>query len=265
MPELAEVETWRRLAEKVGAGKIIQSVHTADDRIVMDQTPPADIARNLQGRRLVSAHRKGKHMWMCFDQPGDLLLHFGMSGSLKHYRDPTQAPGHEKLVLVLDDESRLAYRNPRRIGKIRWHEDARRFPSIAALGPDPYLDHIDAQDLAEKFVRRKRPIKSALLDQRLFAGVGNWIADEVLYQSKIDPHTPCGELSPAQLRKLTEKLHAIIQKAVEVEADETRFPKPWLFHYRWGKQAERTARGERIRFETIGGRTCAWAPERQRG
>ncbi|MCC5848698.1 MAG: hypothetical protein JJU29_11445 [Verrucomicrobia bacterium] len=264
MPELAEVETWRRLAEKTALGKTITSVETAEDRIVMDQIPPEEIARNLRGRRILSTHRKGKHMWIRFDQPGDLLLHFGMSGSLNHYRNPAVAPTHEKLVLVLDDGSRLSYRNPRRIGKIRWHEDARLAPPIAALGPDPFLDTISADDLAQQFVRRKRPIKSALLDQSLFAGVGNWIADEVLYQSKIDPHTPCGELGPAQLRSLTAKLHAIIQKAVEVEADETRFPKTWLFHHRWGKQAEYTARGERICFETIGGRTCAWVPERQK-
>lgn len=263
MPELPEVETWRRLAERTATGKTILRATTAEDRLVMDTTPPAGIAATLTGRRISGTGRKGKHMWLTFDNPGALYLHFGMSGSLNHYAVPDHAPSHEKLVLHLNDGTFLSYRNPRRIGKIRWEEDPFTAPPIAALGPDPLLDSLSEKELAAHFVGRKRAIKSTLLDQRLFAGVGNWIADEVLYQARINPHTPCGEITAAQLRQLLICLKRILTRAVDVGADDQRFPKTWLFHHRWGKQAETDALGNPIVFETIGGRTCAWVPERQ--
>lgn len=263
MPELPEVETWRRLAEREGVGHTIRTAKAAIDRIVMDETPPSTLESLLPGRIIRSAERRGKHLWLVFDTPGHLYIHFGMSGSLTAH-DPGQGPSHTKLTLELDNGRILTVRNPRRIGKIRWYENALEAKPIAGLGPDPLLDSLSAADIAAAFAGRKRPIKTALLDQHLFAGVGNWIADEVLYQAAIDPHTPCGELDPRTIRHLLNTLQIVLQNAVEVEADDTRFPKTWLFHHRWGKRAEQTARGETIRFDTLGGRTCAWVPQRQR-
>jgi formamidopyrimidine-DNA glycosylase len=95
--------------------------------------------------------------------------------------------------------------------------------------------------------------------------VGNWIADEALYQAAIDPRRPASSLSPAEVARLRARLHAIVHRAVAVGADDRRFPRRWLFHHRWGRaEGARTARGERIVHLTIGGRTTAFAPARQR-
>jgi formamidopyrimidine-DNA glycosylase len=264
MPELAEVETWRRLAERAALGRRIVRVWAAQDRKVMDQTAPAELTAWLPGRRVEGAHRKGKHLWLSFDQPGHLYLHFGMSGELLH-RGPAEArPPHAKLELVLDDGTALTYRNPRRIGHLRWHADAAKAANVAALGPDPLLENPPLSFYREALAGRRAPIKSVLLDQTVFAGVGNWIADEVLYQARIAPRTSAADLDTRQIRVLRDKLQAILTLAVDVGADDTQFPKTWLFHHRWGKQAERTGRGEAIVFETIGGRTAAWVPSRQR-
>jgi formamidopyrimidine-DNA glycosylase len=262
VPELPEVETWRRLAEREGTGRTIREVRVAEDPIVMDENPPTAFLDALLNRKILETHRRGKHMWLAFDQPGHLYLHYGMSGSLWAH-GPDGGPSHAKLALGLDNGVWLTYRNPRRIGKVRLYADARLSKPVSALGPDPLVDSLDAARLAEAFAGKKRPIKSTLLDQRLFAGVGNWIADEVLYQARLSPHRPCGGLKKGELTTLLRTLHRILEKAVDVGADDSRFPKTWLFHHRWGKLAEQTARGERIVFETIGGRTCAWVPERQ--
>jgi formamidopyrimidine-DNA glycosylase len=104
-----------------------------------------------------------------------------------------------------------------------------------------------------------------LLDQGFLAGVGNWIADEVLYQARLDPRRPGRSLSPGEVKRLRERLARILARAVAVEADADLFPRSWLFHRRWGRDPEaRTMRGERIVFDTIGGRTTAWVPSRQR-
>ena len=113
--------------------------------------------------------------------------------------------------------------------------------------------------------RRHAPIKAVLLDQGTFAGVGNWIADEVLFQARIRPDRAASALTPSEVGRLRSRLLWIVRRAVAVGADSDRFPRGWLFHRRWGRDATaRTARGERIVHHTIGGRTTAWVPARQR-
>jgi formamidopyrimidine-DNA glycosylase len=104
-----------------------------------------------------------------------------------------------------------------------------------------------------------------LLDQGFLAGVGNWIADEVLYQARLDPRRISSELTVSEIQRLRTKIRSVIRKAVAVDADSSRFPRTWLFHRRWGKDPEaHTIRGEKIRHTTIGGRTTAWVPGVQR-
>ena len=108
-------------------------------------------------------------------------------------------------------------------------------------------------------------LKGLLLDQGFAAGVGNWIADEVLYQAGLDPRRRAGELSDAERARLRLKLRHVVRTAVRADARKDRFPKSWLFHHRWGKNRDaRTSRGELIEFLEIGGRTTAWVPSRQR-
>ena len=107
-------------------------------------------------------------------------------------------------------------------------------------------------------------MKSLLLDQSFAAGVGNWIADEVLYQAGIDPRRRAPSLTDAEARRLRTRLAAIVTRAVDANADDARYPRSWLFHRRWGKHADaRTTRGDRIEHLTIGGRTTAWVPAAQ--
>jgi formamidopyrimidine-DNA glycosylase len=153
----------------------------------------------------------------------------------------------------------------RRFGRIRLQQDPESEPPLSRLGFDPLLDLPSAMELRHLLARRRAPIKSVLLDQGLFAGVGNWIADEVLYQAGLRPQRLASELRLGEVGRLRARLRAIVKRAVAVDADSDRFPRTWLFEHRWGKNAEaRTARGERIVHDTIGGRTTAWVPSRQR-
>ena len=113
-------------------------------------------------------------------------------------------------------------------------------------------------------LRRTIPIKTLLLDQSFSAGVGNWIADEILYQARIAPGRRACELTEAEAKRIRGKMKSIIEKSVSVDADKSKFPKSWFFHYRWGKKAEAvTARGEKIINEDHAGRTTSWVPARQ--
>ena len=108
-------------------------------------------------------------------------------------------------------------------------------------------------------------MKALLLNQSFAAGVGNWIADEVLYQARIDPHRRPHELDDRELERVRRWLFRVIERAVAVDADKQSFPRGWLFHVRWGKDEEaRTVDGHHVEFTRLGGRTTAWVPARQR-
>jgi formamidopyrimidine-DNA glycosylase len=265
MPELPEVERGRRLAERHLAGKQIVAVRTVADPIVYHQVTPRRFAARLRGATVQAVHRRGKYIWMELDETPHPLFHFGMTGSFRVYRDSRERPRFWKVEIVADDQTRLAMPNARRLGRIRLVDQPLAEPPLDRLGFDPLLDLPRGPRLAEMLAGRKAPIKALLLDQSFAAGVGNWIADEVLYQARIDPRRRASELDYDEVILLRRKLRDIIRKAVAVDADKNRFPKTWLFHARWGKNPQaRTRDGRRIEHLTIGGRTTAYVPSLQR-
>jgi formamidopyrimidine-DNA glycosylase len=265
VPELPDVESARRHAERALRGRRIVEVATRPDPIVYEGVSPRRFARALCGRRVMAVGRKGKHLWMELDERPWPLFHFGMTGSFEIYREAEGRPRFWKVELLMEDGVRLAMPDPRRLGRIRLRHEPANEPPLVNLGFDALLDLPDAATLGRTLARRRAPIKSVLLDQGVFAGVGNWIADEVLYQAGVRPQRLAADLRPAEVRKLRSRLLAILTRSVAVDADSDRFPRTWLFHHRWGRDAEaRTARGERIVHDTIGGRTAAWVPARQR-
>jgi len=264
MPELPEVETARRRAERALRGRRIAAVAVVRDPIVYDGIAPARFAAALRGRRVLAVRRKGKHLWMELDRRPFPLFHFGMTGAFELYRDGAERPRFWKVEIATEDGTRLAMTDPRRLGRLRLRLDPEAEDPLARLGFDVLEGLPPARELAALLARRTGPAKAVLLDQSLFAGVGNWIADEVLYQAAIDPRRPASSLAPPEVARLRARLHAIVRRAVAVGADDSRFPRTWLFHDRWGREkGARTARGERIVHLTIGGRTTAFVPSRQ--
>ncbi len=264
MPELPEVEARRRVAHDHLTGRRLIGVAAADDRIVFKGAAPTTFVRKLRGRQVVATGRRGKQMWLELDRAPHPVLHFGMGGDFHVYREISERPRFWKLELRTGNGTRVAMTNARRIGRIRLVEDILRDPPVGKLGPDPYLELPALSWFRERFSGRRGPVKAVLLDQTFLAGIGNWIADEVLYQAALDPRRPAASLEAAEVRLLRGKIRSVLARAVAVNADDARFPRTWLFHHRWGrKQDARTARGEMIAFMTVGGRTTAWVPARQ--
>ena len=264
MPELPEVETARRRAERHLRGRRILSVATRPDPIVFQGVTPRRFAAALRDRQVVAVHRRGKHMWLELDRRPWPLFHFGMTGSFALYRDVAERPRFWKAEVQVEGGRRLALADARRFGRVRLQHDPERETPLVHLGPDVLLELPRATTVAAMLERRHAAIKSVLLDQSLFAGVGNWIADEVLYQARIDPRRPASSLTAIEIGRLRARLRAVVRRAVEVDADAERFPRSWLFHHRWGRaKGARTATGEPIAHLTVGGRTTAWVPSRQ--
>jgi formamidopyrimidine-DNA glycosylase len=170
-----------------------------------------------------------------------------------------------RLRIVADDGTEVAITDPRRFGRLRLARDPLREPPISKLGFDPLEKFPASRELLELLRRRRAPIKAVLLDQGVFAGVGNWMADEILYHAGISPWRLGSSLSAPEVARLRAKLLMVCRKAVAVDADYERYPRSWLFHHRWGKDKDaQTWRKQRIIHETIGGRTTAWVPKAQK-
>jgi formamidopyrimidine-DNA glycosylase len=277
MPELPEVEAARRTATRVAVRRRIVRVWCADDPLVFEGVSATRLRRALLHRRVRAVHRRGKHLWFELDRRPWLCLHFGMTGGLhtpggrsvklrsSRVRSNSWPPPFAKLRLVFDDEGELTVADARRLGRIRLRSDPPNEPPISVLGFDALHEIPPPHRFAELLRQRSAPMKAVLLDQTFAAGVGNWIADEVLYQARIDPRRRASSLSDDEARRVRATLRSVITTAVRRGADGDRFPRSWLFHYRWDRRRlATTARGERIRYDTIGGRTTAWAPAVQR-
>ena len=277
MPELPEVERGRRLAEAVVVGRSIERVWCADDPIVFESVDSRRWRDTLQGKRVNAARRWGKQLWLELSGPPHPLFHFGMTGGFKAPAAPALQlksgpredstvwpPRFVKIRLRLDDGGELAMTDGRRLGRLRLRDDPVREPPISRLGFDPLLAMPSPKRFSEMLRARSGNVKSLLLDQSFAAGVGNWLADEVLYQAGIDPRRRASALTDAEARRVRARLASIVRRAVEANADDSLYPRTWLFHRRWGKRGDATtARGEPIEHVTIGGRTTAWVPSAQ--
>ena len=280
MPELPEVESVRRIMSRVLKGHKIAHAEVVADDIMQYGVNPASIQAALEGRTVTEVGRHGKYWWLEFDEKPWLYGHLGMSGWIRELGAPTLRlkehgnaplddengrPRFLKLLLETDKGGRIAFTDARRLGRMWLVDDPKKDPRLKKLGPDCYTSLPSAKDLHARLVKRKGPVKALLLDQGLFAGVGNWIADETLYHARLSPKKPASELTEKETAKLHDSLKKILELAVDVNADYKQFPDDWLFHHRWGggRGAEFIG-GKKIVREEVGGRTTAWVPEIQK-
>jgi len=279
MPELPEVERSRRIASAVAVGRRIVDVRCADDPIVFEGVSAARFRTSLIGRRVKTVKRHGKHLWLELDRRPWPCLHFGMTGgfhtapggprvklkSSSRASDPGWPPRFAKLHLVFDDGGELVLADARRLGRVRLRQDPATEPPISRLGFDAHRSLPPLTAFRQLVRERSAPLKALLLDQTFAAGVGNWIADEVLYQARLDPRRRARSLSDPEIARMRSALKKVIDTSVRLSNDSDRYPRGWLFHRRWGKNPRAVTRtGLPIRHITLGGRTTAWVPGHQR-
>ena len=283
MPELAEIETVRRQCARHLQGlKILDVSLDVADRYFFAFVDPEAVKTALVGNKIVGVGRKGKYFWWKMARGPWPIFHLGMSGNVL-FRGPGGHSGkqvwegarlHSEGSTEL--ESRLWFSrinvkfaggvqciiaDPRRFGRMWLHEDPLQLSRIQKLGRDPHLDLPDPEELGHLLRPRKRALKTVLLDQSALSGIGNWLADEILYQARLSPHRRPADLSAREMRALQEALKMVVEEAVAVDAHYERFPSSWLFHLRWGKKkGQTTSHGHPIIHEEVGGRTTAWVP-----
>jgi formamidopyrimidine-DNA glycosylase len=298
MPELGEVENYRRRWDAARGARVLQVCLHPRARIFAG-TSTARL-RRLAGEMLLGSEARGK--WMSFRFTGGLWLgiHLGMTGRLwvqglppsrglrgvvrvRNSGDrgafgghavvadrepvrhaPARDPRHDHLKLVTEVGT-FVFSDPRLFGRVR--ADAGEAPPSWWLEMPPSIvsDGFTVEAMREFLRRRARsPLKAVLLDQARFPGIGNWMADEVLWRAGLHPRRRAGDLDPSSTLRLYRTLRFVAGAALRRIGEENgALPRGWLFHHRWERSGRCPRTGAALVRETVGGRTTCWSPGRQ--
>lgn len=264
MPELAEVERARRVWAQA-AGMVVVRVAVRGGVRCLREVSAEVFEKALVGRELSESLAHGKQLLFRFGEAAWLSVHLGMAGRLR--RDvPELVPGRHDHLVVYGERVALVYQDYRQFGRVRLDEGAEP-PRWWRERPAA----LDGEGLTvgamRAFLKRRgrAPLKAVLLMQERFPGIGNWMADEILWRARIHPAQPAGSLSARKERDLYAAIGEVVRGALHFIAGQGEDPpESWLFAHRWRDGGRCPVSGKELVRERIGGRTTCYAPGRQR-
>jgi len=261
MPELPEVETFKRYLDDTSLRQRIINVEVRDS-YVLKRTSPLQLARALKRRRFASSCRHGKHLFVRADNELWVRLHFGMTGSLEYLSHDNVVPKTARVIFRFGNSRRLVFDDQRKFGEIELIKDVDEFLQTRKLGPDAL--EISLSQFKAIVEKHHGAVKAILLNQQLIAGIGNLYADEILFRARIHPGSDADRLGEKDLSRLFRATHYVLEKAIALKTDFNRLPKSWLLTHR--RKAGKCPRcGHALTSATIGGRTswfCAHCQKR---
>lgn len=271
MPELPEVETTRRGVAPHVIGRRVTELHVYDRRLRWPV--PADLAKRLVGRTIHAVDRRSKYLLFRMDAD-TLLVHLGMTGSLRVYWQAPERRPHDHVDVVLDDGTLLRYNDPRRFGAMLWLlPPADDHPLLRSLGPEPFDAAFDAHYFWRGTRNRTAAIKLALMDNGLVVGVGNIYANEALFRAGIRPTVPAYRVSRPRLARLVDQVRTVLTEAIAKGGSTLRDyvdaqGEPGYFqldYFVYGREGQRCrVCGTTIRHARLGARASFYCPCCQR-
>jgi formamidopyrimidine-DNA glycosylase len=214
MPELPEVETTRRGLEPYAAGRRIVKLTVREPRLRWPV--PADLPSKLAGQRITGVGRRAKYLLIRLEA-GTLMVHLGMSGSLRILPTGTRRRAHDHYDLLLDSGNTLRFNDPRRFGSLHYtSSDPLQHPLLAHLAPEPFDPEFDADYLWRITRRRQASIKQVLMNSRLVVGVGNIYANETLFRARIRPRRRAQSLTRDEATQLVKDVKAVLSVAIKL-------------------------------------------------
>jgi formamidopyrimidine-DNA glycosylase len=213
MPELPEVETvMNGLKPHLMDAKV---EHTIVRQHQLRWPIPQTLANHLNQQRITALARRGKYLLLSIGD-GTLLVHLGMSGSLRLVANTAPIKTHDHVTLHLSTQRHLRFNDPRRFGAMLWTDtDPYQHPLLKSLGPEPLSDDFNATLLQQRAFGRRQAIKSLIMDSKIVVGVGNIYAAEALFSAQIHPQTPAGQLTDDQYQRLTQTIKQTLQGAIQ--------------------------------------------------
>ena len=264
MPELAEVLYFSR-RWRPGLGQRVIRVHLHPTKRIFRGTNPQSLSQALKSQKMISAQTHGKQMMFRFGTDRWLGIHLGMTGKLSA-ESPDYRPGkHDHLVLYTRTHS-LVFQDPRLFGRVRFERSLPPPRWWHSLPPGVLSREFSPARLASIFQKRARtPLKPLLLLQDFFPGIGNWMADEILWQAGLNPRTRAGSVGEPLVSRIHEKIRKVSREAVRIIGrDWSDPPRSWLFLHRWADGGQCPRCRKPLTRRPVGGRTTCWCPSCQK-
>lgn len=264
MPELPEVETYRKRLEAHLLGRRITAVRVLDVGVLAGVSR-SRLQRELRGARVLDLQRHGKVVFVRAERPGRpaafVVLRFGMTGGIAAAAPDAPLPAYARVVFELEDGSSVVFEDQRKFGRIDVVENPVAWMGERRIGPDALAAGV--REFVAAVRRHSRiPIKPLLLDQRLLAGVGNLYADEALFRAGIHPARRASDLEEASLRALHGAVRHVLDRVVRTNAEWERLPRGWLLRSREAGSPCPRCRRELAALR-LGGRTAVFCPSCQ--
>jgi formamidopyrimidine-DNA glycosylase len=264
MPELAEVEYYRKRWDQ-GVGQRIQRVALHEGKRLFRGTDPRAIERLLTGAVLQGSETRGKQMVFRFSRNAWLGVHLGMTGKLRTEPHDFEPGKHDHLVLYQKWQA-LVFSDARMFGRVRFEQSKGEPAWWKELPPPVTSPKFTLAHLQSILRRRQRaPLKGLLLVQDLFPGVGNWMADEILWQCRLHPRATAAQLDTAAVRELWRTTRSVCRTAHKtIGVDWSDPPSDWLIHERFKAGGNCPRDRSALHRGTVAGRTTAWCAKCQR-
>lgn len=260
MPELPEVEAFGKYLENTSLNKKIEEVEIKSPELL--QNIDADnLKNNLEGNRFTSAKRHGKNLFVFLNNDSWLILHFGMTGSFKYFKNQDEKPRYDRILFNFEDKSHLAFNDPRKFGKIHLTSKIEDFIKSKKLGPDA-LD-IDLKTFKKLYSKRRGASKSALMNQHVMAGVGNIYSDEILYHARVHPKTSFYTLDDEKITEIYNMMNEVLKMAINRDLNNQELPDSYIIPHR-RKDGKCPNSDTKLKTIKIAGRTSYYCPECQK-
>ncbi len=215
MPELPDVEIYRKTIEKKAINHILEDYSIEVKRIMNVSS-----LNDLKQKKMISTKRWGKYCFVKFDSNNWMVMHFGMTGNISYFED--EKPKFSALLLFFNDNVNISYISKRKLGKIDVCESPESYAKSNDLGPDALS--IPKNKFIDFFNNKRGYIKSTLMDQSFISGIGNVYSDEILYHARIHPKKNIKDLDNKTLEKLYDAMCHVLKTAINSEADPSKFP-----------------------------------------
>lgn len=260
MPELPEVESFRRIIEKTSMKKVIHAINLQAPNMLL-KTTSAQLEKTLINNSFESTSRHGKFLFIQLKANGSLMLHFGLSGDVEFKKPGQDPPERFALQFHFEDDSSLFFTDTRKMGKIAIVEGMNSFIEERGYGPD--VLNIKKTEFLSKAGGKKAAIKTVLMDQNVIAGVGNEYSDEILFETGIHPASATAALSEEQLTEIYKTMVSVIKESVKGNADREKLSHMFFLDNRKAGLTCPNCKSK-TQSQTIGGRSSFFCKKCQK-
>ncbi|MGB9937831.1 MAG: Fpg/Nei family DNA glycosylase [Methanobacterium sp.] len=260
MPELPEVESFKRYIEKTSLHKKIERVEINSPQ-QLQNIEVGYLKEKIEKQTFQYAERSGKYLFLHLDNNFWLVLHFGMTGRPKYFSDNKELAYYDRINFHFEDRSKLTFEDPRKFGKIYLTSNMEDFIKEKRLGPDAL--HIGLEEFKLLFSKKRGSSKSALMNQHVIAGIGNIYSDEILYHAGVHPKTPFYMLSENKISEIFNIMKNVLNVALDMQLQNKGLPNSYIIPHR-KKKGKCPNSDTELKTVKISGRTSYYCPDCQK-